>query len=256
MWGTDLEAISLYLLFGFSVFVGVLIGCVGIGGVLLVPFLTYILGFSVHMSIAAAMFGYIFVGIVGAILYARHGSIEWSKAIWMVLGAMPAAYFGAFLVSIIPASGLELIISMLVLFAGLNALFRGIEVTDERQISNPLALLTIGSITGAGSALTGTGGPLIAVPILVSLKVSGHAAIGFSQAVQSPLATLATFGNFLYGIVNVSVGSTVAAGLMVGGYFGAKLALTLKPTTMSILVAWVLVIVGLILLGKMLIANI
>ena len=245
-----MEAISLYLLFGFSVFVGVLIGCVGIGGVLLVPFLTYILGFSVHMSIAAAMFGYIFVGIVGAILYARHGSIEWSKAIWMVLGAMPAAYFGAFLVSIIPASGLELIISMLVLFAGLNALCRGMEVTDERRISNPLALLTIGSITGAGSALTGTGGPLIAVPILVSLKVSGHAAIGFSQA------TLATFGNFLYGIVNVSVGSTVAAGLMAGGYFGAKLALTLKPTTMSILVAWVLVIVGLILLGKMLIANI
>ena len=79
-----MEAISLHLLFGFSVFVGVLIGCVGIGGVLLVPFLTYILGFGIHMSIAAAMFGYIFVGIVGAIVYARHGSIEWSKAIWMV----------------------------------------------------------------------------------------------------------------------------------------------------------------------------
>ena len=248
--------ISLYLLFGFSVFVGVLIGCVGIGGVLLVPFLTYILGFSVHMSIAAAMFGYIFVGIVGAILYARHGSIEWSRAIWMVLGAMPAAYFGSFLVSIIPASGLELIISILVFSAGLNALCRNTDITEERKISNPVALLTIGSITGAGSALTGTGGPLLAVPILVSLKVSGHAAIGFSQAVQSPLATLATIGNFFYGIVNISVGSTVAAGLVVGGYFGAKLALTLKPAIMSMLVAWVLVVVGLVLLGKLLIANV
>ena len=251
-----MEAISLYLLFGFSVFVGVLIGCVGIGGVLLVPFLTYILGLSVHMSIAAAMFGYIFVGIVGAVLYARHGSIEWSKAIWMALGAMPAAYFGSFLISIIPASALELLISILVFLAGLNALYRDTEVTDARKISNPVALVTIGSITGAGSALTGTGGPLIAVPILVSLKVSGHAAIGFSQAVQSPLATLATIGNFLYGIVNVSIGSTVAAGLVVGGYFGAKLALTLKPTTMIMLVAWVLVIVGLVLLGKLLIVNI
>ena len=187
-----MEPISLHLLFGFSVFVGVLIGCVGIGGVLLVPFLTYILGFGIHMSIAAAMFGYIFVGIVGAIVYARHGSIEWSKAIWMVLGAMPAAYFGSFLVSIIPASGLELVISILVLSAGINALYRDTAVVHERKISNPVALLTIGSITGAGSALTGTGGPLIAVPILVSLKVSGHAAIGFSQAVQAPLAVLAT----------------------------------------------------------------
>ena len=254
--GTDLEPISVCLLFGFSLFVGVLIGCVGIGGVLLVPFLTYILDFSIHLSIAAAMFGYIFIGVVGAILYARHGSIEWSKAIWMVLGAMPAAYFGSFLVSIIPESGLELIICILVLFAGLNALRRDTAVTDERKISNPVALLTIGSITGAGSALTGTGGPLIAVPILVSLKVSGHAAVGFSQAVQAPLATLATIGNFFYGAVNVSVGSTVAAGLVVGGYFGAKLALTLKPETMSTLVARVLVIVGLVLLGKLLIANV
>ena len=96
----------------------------------------------------------------------------------------------------------------------------------------------------------------MAVPILVSLKVSGHAAIGFSQAVQSPLATLATIGNFFYGIVNISVGSTVAAGLVVGGYFGAKLALTLKPAIMSMLVAWVLVVVGLVLLGKLLIANV
>ena len=251
-----MEAISLHLLFGFSVFVGVLIGCVGIGGVLLVPFLTYILGFGIHMSIAAAMFGYIFVGIVGAIVYARHGSIEWSKAIWMVLGAMPAAYFGSFLVSIIPASGLELVISMLVLSAGINALYRNTEVVHERKISDPVALFTIGSITGAGSAITGTGGPLIAVPILVSLKVSGHAAIGFSQAVQSPLAVLATAGNFFYGIVDVAVGSTVAAGLVVGGYFGAKLAISLKPAMMSMLVAWVLVIVGLTLLGKLLTANI
>ena len=174
----------------------------------------------------------------------------------MVLGAMPAAYFGSFLVSIIPASGLELIISILVFSAGLNALCRNTDITEERKISNPVALLTIGSITGAGSALTGTGGPLMAVPILVSLKVSGHAAIGFSQAVQSPLATLATIGNFFYGIVNISVGSTVAAGLVVGGYFGAKLALTLKPAIMSMLVAWVLVVVGLVLLGKLLIANV
>ena len=70
--------ISIGLLFGFSIFVGFLIGCVGIGGVLLVPFLTFGMGFGVHASIAAAMFGFIFVGMVGAYLYACHGSIQWS----------------------------------------------------------------------------------------------------------------------------------------------------------------------------------
>ena len=246
-----MELVSAGLLCGFSIFVGFLIGCVGIGGVLLVPFLTYGLGFGIHLSIAAAMFGYIFVGTVGVILYARHGSIDWSKALWMALGAMPAAYIGSFLISVIPESGLEFIISILVLFAGLNALHRDSAVVGNRQISNPFALLAIGLITGAGSALTGTGGPLIAVPILVSLKVSTHAAVGFSQAMQMPLATLATIGNFYYGAVNILVGGTIATGLAVGGFVGAKVAHNIEPATMSRLVAWILVVVGMLLLGRL-----
>ena len=46
---------SLTLLACLSVFVGVLIGGVGIGGILLVPMLTYLLSFDVHVAVAAAM---------------------------------------------------------------------------------------------------------------------------------------------------------------------------------------------------------
>ena len=37
---------------GVAVVVGVLIGAIGIGGVLLVPMLTYVLGISIHVAIA------------------------------------------------------------------------------------------------------------------------------------------------------------------------------------------------------------
>ncbi len=246
-----LEPLTIGILGAFSIFVGVLIGCVGIGGVLLVPFLTYALGLSIHVSIAAAMFGYIFVGAVAAILYGRHGSIEWPKALWLIAGAMPAAYFGSFLVSVTAAFGLELIIAILVGLAGLNALRQKNVVTVERKISNPVTLLTIGSVTGVGSALTGTGGPLFAVPILVSLKVGAHAAVGFSQAMQMPLALLATAGNLAYGIVNILIGGIVASGLVVGGYLGARLAHILSPSMMKQIIAWVLVSVGSFLLCKL-----
>ncbi|MBM09627.1 MAG: hypothetical protein CMF69_08635 [Magnetovibrio sp.] len=246
-----LEPLTIGILCAVSIFVGLLIGCVGIGGVLLVPFLTHALGLSIHVSIAAAMFGYIFVGAVAAVLYGRHGSIEWPKALWLIAGAMPAAYFGSFLVSVTPAFSLELIIAVLVGLAGLNALRQKSAVTVERKISNPVALLTIGSITGVGSALTGTGGPLFAVPILVSLNVSAHAAIGFSQAVQMPLAFLATMGNLAYGIVNIVIGGIVASGLVIGGYLGARLAHILSPVIMQRVIAWVLVLVGLFLLCKL-----
>ena len=71
---------------GVAVVVGVLIGAIGIGGVLLVPMLTYVLGISIHVAIATAMFSYLFTGIVGAFEYARRGSVNWSKGVWLCLG--------------------------------------------------------------------------------------------------------------------------------------------------------------------------
>ena len=110
------------LLGGLSVIVGVLIGGIGIGGVLLVPVLTYIFGIDVHMAIAAAMFSYLFSGLVGATLYARKRSINWKMALWLFAGAMPAAFMGALAVSAVPARGLEFLIAALIVFAGAHAL--------------------------------------------------------------------------------------------------------------------------------------
>ena len=76
---------------GLGLFAGLLIGCVGIGGVIVVPALTYIAGTPIQSSIAAAMMAYILSGGVGTAVYARKGSIRWSMALWLSAGAMPAA---------------------------------------------------------------------------------------------------------------------------------------------------------------------
>ncbi len=81
--------VLLPILFGFTVFVGVLIGSIGIGGVLLVPTVTYLGGIEIHTAIAVAMFSYLFTGAVGATIYARRRSIRWAMAIWLCAGAMP-----------------------------------------------------------------------------------------------------------------------------------------------------------------------
>lgn len=249
--GRIVTLLTIFLLGGFSVFVGMLIGSVGIGGVLLVPYLTYVLGLDVHVAIAAAMFGYIFVGGVGAGMYARQGSIDWPMAVWLIAGATPAAFAGSLLASLTPETGLKFIIAVLVTLAGLNALRRGRAEIADRKISNPFALLAIGAVIGAGSALTGTGGPLFTVPIMVSLNVAAHTAIGLSQAVQMPLATLATAGNIYFGTVPYLVGGIIAGGLMIGGTIGARLAHVIEPKTMSRVVAWVLVVVGVFLLARL-----
>jgi len=247
-----MELSTLALLGGFSVLVGALIGGVGIGGVLLVPMLTFVFGLGVHEAIGAAMFSYLFSGMVGAVIYARRRSINWTMALWLFAGATPAAFAGAVLSSVIPARGLEFIIALLVLFAGVNALVtRGDDVRQERNLGGP-ALIGIGAVTGIGSALSGTGGPLILVPVMIWLKASVLTAVGLSQAIQLPIAALATAANFLYGSVNIIVGGIVAVALMAGAAVGARVAHTVSRTTLRHAVAWVLIAVGIFIIARIL----
>jgi len=236
----------------FSVFVGALIGAAGIGGVLLVPFMAYAIGLDVHLAISGAMFGYIFAGAVGAFLYARHGSIHWHMAGWLILGAMPAAFLGALTASAASARLLEAAIAALLLFAGINALRPNSAATGSEKKLSPPALIAIGAVTGFGSAITGTGGPLILVPLLVWLRFPVLTAVGLSQAVQFPLASLATAGNFLFGAIDLWIGAAVGGGLAIGVALGAKVAHAIAPAVMKTVVAWIIVAVGAFILIRLL----
>ncbi|HIF58999.1 MAG TPA: sulfite exporter TauE/SafE family protein [Rhodospirillales bacterium] len=245
-----MELSTFFLLGGFAVFVGVLIGCVGIGGVLLVPILTYIFRIDIHIAIAAAMFSYMFSGVIGTLIYAKKGSIKWPQTIWLFIGAAPAAFVGAKVTLSIPGQYLEFLIALFVVAAGINAMRNQKSKEGSLNITNPFALLSIGVVTGIGSALTGTGGPLFIVPIMVSLKVAAHTAIGFGQAIQLPIASLATIGNFLYGSVDLIVGGVIAGGIIIGSTFGAKLAHLFSSAIMNRILALVLVTVGMIMIGR------
>lgn len=233
-----------------ALFVGVLIGCIGIGGVLLVPALIYLGGIDIHVAIASCMVSYMFSGAVGAIAYARAGSIRWKPGLALVAGAMPGAFAGAWAVTLVPDRSLELLIAGLVLFAGVNAL-RGPpgDAGRRRQPGTP-ALLLIGAVTGVGSAMSGTGGPLVLVPILVWLGLPVLTAVGLSQLIQLPLATLATAGNLRYGEVDLALGLGIAVLLMAGVAVGARIAHRLSAAHLRLTVAWSLVLVGLFVLAR------
>ena len=241
----------LVLLGLFSVLVGGLIGCIGVGGVLLVPAMVYLAGLDIRTAVAAAMFSYLFTGLIGASIYARHGSIRWSMALWLCLAAMPAAFIGAWASNVVPPDWLKLFIAILVLLAGLNAWRPTPESATGRETLSRSGLLGSGAVTGLGSALSGTGGPLILVPLLLSLNLPVLTVIGLSQAIQLPIAALATAGNLTYGRLDPILGLTIAAGLALGSVIGAKLAHRLAVDRLRPLVALVLVLVGIGLIGEL-----
>jgi uncharacterized membrane protein YfcA len=236
----------------FIVFVvGILIGGVGIGGVLLVPALRYLGAIPLHVAIPACMMAYIITGLVGAFIYARHGTINWPLAIKVSLGALPGAYFGAFLLPYLPPLLLELTIGLLIFASGIYALLSHADQIDARLQAGDCEMITVGIITGIGSALTGTGGPLLLIPILLWRKIPVLTAIGLSQAIQVPISLMATLGNFIHAEVDLRLGVTLALLLAVGALLGAKTAHLLPAKMMKISVAVLLVAVGLMILLRM-----
>jgi uncharacterized protein len=225
---------------------GALIGCVGIGGVILVPALVYLADLSPQTAIAAALCAFIVSGVVGAYAYAKAGSIRWRAAAFTSLGALPAAFAGAWLANVVEPVWLEISIGSLTAASGLHALTtwrRNYPVAKERTPSSP-GFAGIGAATGLLSAVTGTGGPLVLVPILVWLEVPLLAAIGLGQVIQLPIAAAATAGNLLAGALDVRTGVWLACGIAAGTWVGARAAHASPAKALRLIVAALLVVVG------------
>jgi len=239
------------LLIFLVVIVGILIGGVGIGGVLLVPSLKYLGGISLHTAIPACMLSYIFTGLVGGFIYARHGTINWPLATKVCAGALPGAFIGALLLPYFSALVLELAIAGLILVSGIHALRNRESSKTSSSSSRGIELVVIGLITGIGSALTGTGGPLLLVPILIWRKVPILTAIGLSQVIQVPISLMATIGNQVNGEVNFKLGLTLALILSGGVLLGALTSNKLPVSFLKKLVAGLLIIVGVAMLYRL-----
>ncbi len=84
--------------------------------------------------------------------------------------------------------------------------------------------LILGLVTGVCGGLLGIGGATIVVPALVFLfGFSQHQAQGtILAAMVPPIGLLAAIRYYQAGHVNVQVALLIAAGFLVGGYFGAR----------------------------------
>ncbi|MBX2868825.1 MAG: sulfite exporter TauE/SafE family protein [Acidiferrobacterales bacterium] len=232
-------------------FVGLLIGGVGIGGVLLVPALKFLGQIPLHTAIPACMVGYIATGLIGALVFGKHGSINWRMAKVVCFGALPGAFLGAWVLQYFSASVLEAGIAALLIFSGLNAL---VERKKESETVSEVPggfLLLAGVVTGAGSALTGTGGPLMLIPILIWRRVSLLTAIGLAQVIQIPISLTATFGNFLAGDVNFKLGLILGAVLAIGSFAGARIVHVLPIAPLKKAVAILMLLVGMFILIRL-----
>ena len=244
--------LTLVLVLVAALLMGALIGCVGIGGVLLPPALVYLGGLGFHAAAATSTWAFLFCAVAGTLVYSGRGSIDWRMAAWLGAGVVPAAFAGARANAALPEGLLMAILAALMVLTGADALLRGSPGSSwgARRLGAP-ALLAVGAFVGFGSALTGTGGAVLLVPVLLLLRVPVLAAVGAAQVVALPVVVFSTAGFLFYGSVDFALGT--AAGLMgaVGVVVGARVAHAAPAATLRRVVATALLSAGLLIAAQM-----
>lgn len=89
--------------------------------------------------------------------------------------------------------------------------------------------IVLGLVAGVLSGLVGIGGGIVIVPALVVLfGFTQHTAQGTTIALMiPPIGILAAWTYYSQGHVDLKAASIICMGFLLGGYFGAKLAISL-----------------------------
>ena len=238
------ELASTALLAAVSVAVGFFVGAVGVGGVLLIPFLVLLGGLDIHSAAATALFTFLFTGLLGTALFQRRGSIRWRLALPVCAGATVAGYLGAAAATRIDARPLTLLIAAIIMLAGLWMLRPGrvhAAPRDDGQPGDIKTLLGVGAASGFGSGLSGAGGPLFSVPIMVLLGFSPLAAIGVSQVLQIIAAASGSLSSVQDGRIHFGIAAWVTAFELAGVIGGTWLAHAVSGGVLRRVAAWLCV---------------
>ena len=227
-----------------ALFIGGLIGTIGIGGVLLTPWLTHVVGLPVREAIVISSFAFIGTGLV-AIAISMKSLRDQSTLNWpVVLTTVPGALAGTWALAIIPAPLALALLAVLTIGVGVRSL-TGRESAVAHVAKAPLRPgVPVGAVTGFASALTGTGGPMVMMPILLWQGTPLREAVLLGQAVQLPIALTASAGNLYVGGVDVVAGVAIGLLLIPGALLGHRLATYLPLTVLTRLVGVTLIAAG------------
>lgn len=227
----------------FAGVVGAAIGATGIGGVVLAPYLMTVAGMPVVPAIATTIAAFSLVGLSGTFTYARRGLMDWQSAFWLGLGAAPGAWAGSLAVAAISSALVAAFVALLMLVAGVYGLLPSLSVADKPALK-PGVYLPVGLVVGVVSGLSGTGGPVMLVPILVALGQPAILIVALSQIIQVPISLSAVTVHLPEGRIDWAVTIILALAMSAGLQAGARIAVGRNPATLRKGLSWTLVFCG------------
>jgi uncharacterized membrane protein YfcA len=217
---------------------GLLIGAVGIGGFLIVPILVLLTGVPTSQAVVLAAMCFALLGVVAVGVRSR--SADTPVAVYMpfLLAAAVGALSGVAIVGALTNGALTWLIAAAFAVAALAEWLGWPRAVGARPISRARGLV-LGALTGAGSAMTGTSGPMVAMPLLAHAGVPTRERIGIAQVAQLPIAVTASIAFLSLGrvpwLLALQVALATTAGFVAGIFWSRSLPQQLLRRTAAVL---------------------
>jgi uncharacterized membrane protein YfcA len=222
---------------------GALIGATGIGGVLVVPVLTQLEGLGVAHAVAASSLAFAFPGLV-SLWWLRQPpspseSVPRRRLVWLVGGAIVGATLGGWLAHLMPVRALLLGLAVLALGSGLRGLWPPPANPRPALALGPSVLAMTGLAVGLGSGFTGTGGPVILIPLLILARQPMATTVAAAQIIQLPIALCASAAHAAAGSLDLPlaclIGAVLLGGSLAGQWLGRRLNTRRLQTAVSLM---------------------
>lgn len=228
--------------------VGVIVGLTGMGGgALMTPMLVFIFGVNPLTAISSDIVASLFMKPVGAAVHLRRGTVNLRLVGWLCLGSVPAAFSGAWLISLMPhgadldeilkrALGAALLLATAGLFvrAALQMWRNRLPLGEGPArptrpptiVVRPLPTVVLGAVAGLMVGLTsvGAGSIILVVLLLMYPRLKASSLVGTDLAQAIPLVGAAAAGHLLFGAFSLTITSSILLGAIPGAWIGAQIS--------------------------------
>lgn len=209
---------------------GIGISAVGPGGVLATIGLFLFTGLSPAVVAGTAMVTHVATGVVGSLAYLRSGHLRDRRTVRiagiLLATAIVGTPVGVLLNSVISSQAFGVLLTIFVIVVAALVWFRQRQIPDESaHPHHPVAaLIAIGILVAAVSGLFGVGGPLLTVPLLVTIGTPMLAALAAAQAQSIIISIVGSVGYLSIGAVDWTLAVVVGIPELCGVLIGWKVA--------------------------------
>ena len=212
------------------------------GGALMTPMLILLFGITPSTAITSDLVAAVVMRPVGAAVHIRKGRVSFRLVGWMVLGSVPAALLGTWLLHEIghtksAEKHIQILLGTDLLLGGIAMIIRA---WMDRRSGNPrrqsvhelrirpLASVLIGVLGGLVVGLTsvGSGSLMIVLLLFVYPRIGANDLVGTDLTQAVPLTLAAAIGALVFGTVSFGVTTSLIIGsvpaVFVGAYFSSR----------------------------------